>query len=438
MLVCPACFTVKGLQTRIEEVRKAASTGPCDLHPTRKGIPIEALAEIVDPVFRENYGAGIYDSRYDEISGDSLSDVLYELTGTERDEVVEALAAYLIEEDPYWPPDGDDPFYSEEYGYVRDRYSLGEHGRLWARFRESLLYGQRFFNAEARALIEHIFRHVHQQRDDQSQGPVYLISPSDTQGHFFRARVTEDEAERARITKNIVAELGPPPERLRRPGRLNPSGVSCFYGAFDLDTCVAELRPSVGSIVVGAQFQITEPICVLDTTRFDAKPKEPNLYAKGAMERAAQWRFMRTFMLEIAQPVLPLAEHLDYVPTQAVAEYLAQHHAFSFAGQERTIDAIIYASAQHPGGKNIALLGSASVVGDEISVATPDHDPDEDEFPFGLGLIRRSPKVRIIPMLASVEKRSVRGVAFATHRFYDPGDDGAPQMDAADWNAQDD
>jgi hypothetical protein len=250
--------------------------------------------------------------------------------------------------------------------------------------------------------------------------------------------VAEDEAERARITKDIVAGLGPPPERLRRAGRLNPSGVSCFYGAFDLDTCVAELRPSVGSIVVGAQFQITEPICGLDTTRFDAKPKEPNLYAKGAMERAAQWRFMQTFMREIAQPVLPLAEHLDYVPTQAVAEYLAQHHAFSFAGQDRTIEAIIYASAQHPGGKNIALLGAASVVGAEVVAAAPAEEPDQGDFPFGLGLERSAPKLRIVPVPGSLEKRRVHGVAFATHRHFDAGDDGAPQMDAEDYNLDED
>lgn len=436
MLVCPACFSVKGLQTRIEEIRKTASTGACEFHPTRKGIPIEAVAAIIDPVFRENYGGGIYDSRYDEITGNSLNDVLYEVTGAERDEVVVGLANHLIEEDPYWPGDGEGPFYSEDLGYVRDRYSLGEHGRLWARFRESLLYEQRFFNAEARELIEHIFRHVHQQRDDQSQGPVYLIRPGDEQASFFRARVADDEPERAKITKDLVAELGPPPERLRRPGRLNPSGVSCFYGAFDLDTCVAELRPSVGSFIVGARFEITEAICVLDTTRFDAKPKEPNLYAKGAMERAAQWRFMQTFMREIGQPILPVAEHLDYVPTQAVAEYLAQHHTFSFAGQERTIDAIIYASAQRPGGKNIALLGAASVVGAEATIAAPQKDVEEDGLPFWTSHERAAPRVRLVPIADNLEKRSVRGVAFTTRSHLDPGDNGVPMLDAEGYDLE--
>jgi hypothetical protein len=37
-----------------------------------------------------------------------------------------------------------------------------------------------------------------------------------------------------------------------------------------------------------------------------------------------------------------------------------------------------------------------------------------------------------------VEKRSVHGVVFATHRYYDAGDDGAPEMDAEDWDAEGD
>ena len=51
-----------------------------------------------------------------------------------------------------------------------------------------------------------------------------------------------------------------------------------------------------------------------------------------------------------------------YLPTQAVAEYLNKHHRFTFAGQDRIIDGVIYRSAQHPEGKNIVLLGEAAVV----------------------------------------------------------------------------
>nr|WP_261454008.1 hypothetical protein [Agrobacterium fabrum] len=53
-----------------------------------------------------------------------------------------------------------------------------------------------------------------------------------------------------------------------------------FYAAFDIETCIAEMRPSVGSIVIGAEFEITKPVWVLDTTRFAGPFKEPNLFPK--------------------------------------------------------------------------------------------------------------------------------------------------------------
>jgi hypothetical protein len=390
-----------------------------------KGIPIAVLAKIVDPVFRENYVGGINDDPYDEDAGDSLESVLYDMTGADDGRIISALIAQLIEDDDYWPPDGEEPFYSEDYRYNSDNYALGKHGRLWARFRESLLHGQRFFNTDAKELMAQIFAGVHQQRDVNQQYAVYLVNPGDPQGTFFRARIANDRTTREKIAEDLAANLGPPPERLRRPGRLNPSGIMAFYAAFDFDTCVAELRPSVGSVVVGAQFQITEPICVLDTTRFDAKPKEPNLFAPGALSRVAQWRFMQAFMKEIAQPISPGDEHLDYIPTQAVAEYLVRHHNFKIARRDCTIDAIIYRSAQRPEGRNIAILGNAAVVG-VVNQISPQKARilKDDEFSL-FGWSREEPKrsARIIPIVASLEKRIVRGAHFTTNGFAEGIDD---------------
>ncbi|MCY4430417.1 MAG: RES family NAD+ phosphorylase [Rhodospirillales bacterium] len=68
-------------------------------------------------------------------------------------------------------------------------------------------------------------------------------------------------------------------------------------------------------------------------------------------------------MDEIARPHLPGTEHLEYVPTQAVAEYLVYRHKFNHKGEtDKTIDAVVYRSAQRPNGKNIAIFGDAAVV----------------------------------------------------------------------------
>lgn len=421
MNVCPDCFAVTGLKRRIIEIRKDQEPCRCDFHPTKKGVSIEAVAAIVDPVFRDNYGGGPHDPYSIGPAGDELVDVIQELAQPDDWTVVEALRDALIEADDYWPGDGEEAFYDEDYRYHADIWTaaLEAPARLWRDFRRSLLHGQRFFNIEARDQLAEIFGGVHQQRDQQKQGPVYMISPGEAQGRFFRARVANDADQRERIAANIARELGPPPERKRRAGRLNPAGVVGFYGAFDPQTCVAELRPAVGAVVVAAEFAISEPICVLDTTLFEAKPKEADLYATNAQARAAQWNFMQSFMLEIAQPISPGDEHLDYLPTQAVAEYLNKHHRFTFAGEERTIDAVIYRSAQHPEGKNIVLLGEAARVG-----LPPGVEPEaEDDLGDWVSLTRPvRPKARILPVEGSLVKLKVSGASFPTHPFLDAGD----------------
>ena len=146
-------------------------------------------------------------------------------------------------------------------------------------------------------------------------------------------------------------------------GRMHPAGIRAFYGAFDMQTCIAELRPAVGETVIGARFTPARPLLVLDTTRFDRRPKEQNMFSKSYLKQLRLWTFMRRFMDEIAQPHLPGSEHLEYVPTQAVAEYLVYRHTFNYKGEtDRTIDAIVFRSAQRPNGKNIAMFGDAAVV----------------------------------------------------------------------------
>lgn len=420
MLVCPDCFGNAGLQRRIVEVRPDFPDQRCDFHPSKKGVPIEAVARIVDPVFRENYSRGAFDPYFEEHRGDDLSQVLWDLTTADDDRILVALADALEAADVYWPSRGEGPFYDPGFAYVRDRASVGSHGRLWAEFCEGLMHRQRFFDGAARDRLGEIFDGVHHQRDEDRNGPVYMITPDEPEGTFHRARVAELEAERTAIRADLAGQLGPPPRERRTAGRLNPAGVAAFYGAYDMATCVAELRPSVGGMVVGARFRIVRPICVLDTTRFGANPRPPNIYAANALERAAQWRFMRTFMAEITQPVLPGQEHLAYLPTQAVAEYLNHHHRFSFAGQERTIDAIIYGSAQHPGGRNIALLGAAATVG-----ASAVEAPLVMPIPGASSIYWEAPQtppVRIVPIEGSFEVHRVRGAVFSTAPWPNPSD----------------
>jgi hypothetical protein len=369
MRLCPYCFADEGLRRRIAAVRPEYNEGRCDNHPNRKGIPIEAVAKIVDEVLRENFtygdadyyvGAEILPSHCGGQRGEMLSTVVSELTQAEDEGTVEALVAQLIEDDDYWPPDGEEPFYDEGQLYVRIEGADAGHGARWERFCQTVTYEQRFMNLEVRELLGDIFSNIHLQRDNERNPVVYVMRPND-QRRIFRARLASDEALH-RFQQDPAAELGPPPGKLGKPNRMNPSGISALYGAFDLDTCVSELRPLVGSQVVGAEFELLREILVLDTTRFAAPAKELNLFAKDHLRRLSQWRFMQRFMTEIGRPISPGDEHLEYVPTQVVAEYLNRVHSVKVSGEERQIEAILYRSAQRPTGCNIVFLGEASRV----------------------------------------------------------------------------
>lgn len=361
-LVCPDCFDEAGLQRRIKEIRPAFPDDPCDFHPSKKGIPVSAVAEIVDEVFRNSYTFGEYDSLSGDFKGSDLTEALQDLTEADDYRVVEAVAEALIDADSYWPPDGEEPFYEQDRAYVSNELGFEEHSYSWRRFRHEILHEQRFFNQRALETLKEIFDGLHLLRDDSNIPAVYQLRPGDTGSQFFRARKANSLEERRIIVKDLANKLGPPPQHLCRPGRMNASGIAVFYGAFDVNTCVAELRPAVGETVISAKFSLIRPIVVLDTTRFSGRPKAINIFAKTYITRMKLWKFMATFMNEISMPCLPDDEYLDYVPTQVVSEYLTHLHEISRGGAARTIDAIIYRSAQNGSGKNIAIFGNAAVV----------------------------------------------------------------------------
>jgi len=418
--VCPHCFGEKEFRRRIEEIRPDFPNKKCTFHPRYKGVPIKAAAEIIDPVFRSHYGIGESYRHSDGQEGNPLDLVVAELVESVDDEIAEVIVQQLAEDDDYWPPDGGEAFYDDIQNYVRYEPENFYHSDVWQNFCESIVHTQRFFNTDAKQLIAELFDEIHYQRDQQKQAPVYEITPGDPNSRFYRARIADHPGKQEEITKSPAEKLGPPPKRLRRAGRMNPSGVACFYGAFELETCIAELRPAVGLTIVGATFELTRPVHVLDTTLFEAPMRSMSLFSKKHMSRVQQWKFMSNFMHEIAKPILPSDEHLDYIPTQAVAEYLLHHHEFKIGGKPAKIEAIIYRSAQLPGGKNIVLMGEAAQV--DKSVTSDKKRPKSTAFSYdfpesiasfmGERMELGNPALRVVEQ--SLETRRVSGARYVS------------------------
>ena len=357
MNVCPECFSNPILKRRIREIRpKFPDDEKCVLHPSRKGVPIGEVGRIVDPVLRGNYSIGEW--LFDHQAGDDLYTVVSESTGAEDDAVVVGLVEWLIDNDNYWPPDGEDAFYGDDQTYVPIELDGWQHSILWSRFRDEILHGQRFFNSKARNLLEEIFDGIHYQSDIEGKPAFYKLGPSDGVT-LFRARLFDSDIDFEEIANDPASKMGPPPAGLRRAGRMNAAGIGVFYGATDSDTAIAELRPAVGSNVCVASFKLRRSINVLDLSRFTRPGKQLDIFAKNHVKRTTQWAFLQSFANEISKPILPNDEHLQYVPAQVVAEYLT-HTPMKWHGDEISIDAIIFASAQSRGGKNIAIVGDAS------------------------------------------------------------------------------
>ncbi len=424
MNVCPYCFNDEGLKKRIVEIRRSAPNEKCSFHDKYKGVPISAVAKIVDAAFRNQYAQGNYDSFDGEQHGETLDCLVEDITSANDYDIAKALADQLIQDENYWPQDGEEAFYGDDQNYEEYENTYSRHSTLWTNFCKSITYSQRFFNNDARLLLTEIFNGVQLQRDHQRRSVVYEIKPGSLEATFFRARIAESDDKRQEILNAPETQLGPPPERYRRAGRMNSAGIGCFYAAFDLPTCIAELRPGVGCTVVGAQFQLTRPIHALDTTGFSAPIRPLNIFSKHYMSRTEQWSFMQHFCHEIAKPILRNDEHLDYIPTQAVAEYFLHHHQCKKNGKPIHIEAIIFESAQFPGGRNIVLLGDAAHVtrSQKENRHTSDKSAPSELFPVFSDALPQNPPyprnaaIRIIEN--SVEVRRITGARYdSEHAF---------------------
>lgn len=184
-------------------------------------------------------------------------------------------------------------------------------------------------------------------------GIVKLIAPGDAESIIYRARHANNPHERLSIYKRPIQNLSAPPPALNSGGRMNAAGISVFYGSFDRLTCLAETRIPVGGEAIIGRFELLRPIKVLDLTRLEYFLVEVSYFAPNFEEMFAYEDFIRQFHTQLRKPVIPGREHLDYLPTQFVAEYLWNQTICP-------LDGVVFGSSQITNGaKNIVLFPRA-------------------------------------------------------------------------------
>ena len=315
-----------------------------------------------------------------ERRGDSAASVIAELAGLPN-EVAHDLQDLLMETHDYEAIKygAGEPLYDTEAMYEPRIPDDSQFQVTWKTFREQVQTRARFFGPEAEEMLHFIFGDLTSLTAFDRRPVIRGIGPGAEAVSVWRARVAQSIEEVVRILKSPSTELGPPPPKSAVAGRMNPDGIPVFYGATELETCVSEVRPPVGSFVVVSRFDLLKKVRILDLDALSLVYPKGSVFDPGYTERAGRAAFLGHLRNEIGRPVMPQNEALEYVATQAVAEYLAHK-------VNPRIDGIIFESSQTGGtGKNLVLFNHACMVepyivprGTTVEVSAPDFDDLEN------------------------------------------------------------
>jgi len=387
--VCWQCIgeDIVSTEIRAEQPRRICSY--CGSR--RPAIFIEDLARRVDQVFQNIVGEAesgfvVRDGNPDWApDGDYPSNLMTEILEADTDEIGRDLVSVLAHHYRFDVNNGGFDYYDD----TSDSYTILDaedewFGRGWESFCDELKHQRRFFLDQSAHVLDEIFSPI--LREEWPPGSaIRTIGPDTDNTHIFRAREASERGEQEKIYRQRRRQLGAPPPGIAGSGRMNAAGISVFYGSFDRDTCVAELRTSVGGYAIAGRFEILRPLRVLDLTLLEADPERLSYFHAHYTERMAYSAFMRGFHAEIRRAVIPGRETLDYLPTQVIAEYL-------WSRADPSIDGIVFGSAQITDSANNVVLfpHAASVEGaDEENEriiryfhhrsARTDEDADEDD-----------------------------------------------------------
>ena len=227
----------------------------------------------------------------------------------------------------------------------RDYYSLTENETLtsaWEKFCTHIKHNSRYFFLDAQ-------NHDYDKDQHDEINPVEILGilanlfVEDTipvNQSIYRARFDHDKA-----NHNTKESLGKPPPKAALPNRMSPSGISMFYGAFALDTAIAETYSKTGPHSRGywGHFKSTKRL------RMIRLPSEititiPSLFGDEFKEMGKKI-FLRNFIVDFTKHVDKKSNDdsaIEYVPTQVVTEYI--RHILKLSSGA-SYDGIIYPSS---------------------------------------------------------------------------------------------
>ena len=274
-------------------------------------------------------------------------------------------------------PIGEETEFDSESHYEERDLNGDYWRRQWFELDRTIKTQARFFGHNANQLLTSIFSDL-EQLSASSLNPLIIdIGPDLPRHTLYRARVFQsDEPLKAALCRPDL-QLGPPPSNIALAGRMNARGISVFYGATDPEVAIPEVRPPVGARVLVGRFEIIRPLRILSLGFLSFARADGSIFDNNFADLCHKVAFLQSLSDILCRPVVPSDEDLEYLATQAIADFLATE-------RDPALDGIAYPSTHTDGsGQNVVLFHKAARVetldlpeGTQIEASTGYNDED--------------------------------------------------------------
>lgn len=327
MYICENCFDSDVINEHIIKVgRKFRADFMCKECENRsryrvdKNILADDVRSAIKRHFSNDVQHGLYTSALmmakDE--GDDVSDIFdsYNLMGISTDlfgiDYDEKFYKLILDD-----PDYDSLFTGSEYdeGWMnigRDWDGSSYIELKWDDFCENVKHKARFFD--------------HAQFDRKAE-----LSKLDETFHtlsitvsaiLYRARNANKDETRDKIIANPALELGIAPPIRAGHNRFSPSGIPYVYLSEDDETIIKEIRANIGDRVGIARFRI-DNLNLVDLRKITLDTISKDLFnEKCTAQLKCSANTILDFLIDITKPINKEDNHLEYIPTQIVSEYI--------------------------------------------------------------------------------------------------------------------
>lgn len=375
--LCHHCVGERFLKAEIRVEGHRGRCSYCD-RPASKSYTIGDLADRIEEVFETHYVRtsdqpnswqitmlSDRESTYDwERDGEPVLDAISNAAVID-DEPAQDILTILEGRHSSFDSDamGEETEFSSDSHYEEKSATDEAWQEAWSDFERSLKSEARFFSRTAADYLTNVFRGIEGMTATDGRSLVIDGGPGTELATVFRARAFQSDDKLIAALCRPDQQLGSPPAVLAASGRMNARGISVFYGASEARAAIAEVRPPVGSQVAVARFEITRPVRLLDLTALGDVAEGGSVFDDRLAGRLGRAMFLRSLSQRITRPVMPDDEAFEYLPTQAIADFLATEN-------QPPIDGIVFPSVQAAG--NVLNLVLFHKVARVAAIALPD------------------------------------------------------------------